>query len=206
MEKLDSRWQQRKMLNSLLPMDTTNIQLHMKFLLKETKNWDERSLHQKVKKESIETHRRDRKTISPKNKTKNPTPGTVIYKQEGYQKYEISPWGVRGLCHIRHPNSLISHEKEKPPKRGALRIHGNYVQEHHRTVGNKEPTFKGLHTDSLSLGPSKKTPIWKVPRLHVKETHLLILKWLPKRRETVGTFSRDEDTGGCHICDHIIPC
>lgn len=38
--------------------------------------------------------------------------------------------------------------------------------------------LKGPHTDSPSPGLNAEVSLWKVPRIHVKETHFLILKWL----------------------------
>ena len=48
------------------------------------------------------------------------------------------------MFHIRHLNPQILHKRNKPPKWQALKNTGDYVQGNHRTVGNKQPSLKGL--------------------------------------------------------------
>lgn len=78
----------------------------------------------------------------------------------------------------------------------------DYAQEEHRIVGNL--LLEGSCADSLAPGPSTKTPIWKAPKPYVKKIHLLILKYLPEKQENVGTFSRNINTDGDHICNLIL--
>ena len=68
----------------------------------------------------------------------------------------------------------------------------------------------------LPWDPAYKAVVRKEPRLYVKETHLLILKYLSEGYKTVGALSGDRilvdstfmssfylvgtSTGGCHFC------
>lgn len=56
-------------------------------------------------------------------------------------------------------------------------------QETQVAVGNTD-----LHTDSLAPGTVQKQQFEKYLQLFVKESHLLILKSLPERWGTLGTF------------------
>lgn len=56
--------------------------------------------------------------------------------------------------------------------------------------------LKVLQADSLTLRPSTKAAVWKVPRPHVKETELLILKELPEKKAPDGSLSKNRVLAG----------
>lgn len=57
--------------------------------------------------------------------------------------------------------------------------------------GNREPAHKGFICTAYmhTLGPRAKAAPWKVSRPHVKETHLLFLRWMPENQVSFGTLS-----------------
>lgn len=71
---------------------------------------------------------------------------------------------------------------------------GLMFQETQVAVGNTD-----LHTDSLALGPLQKQQFEKYLQLFVKESHLLILKSLPERWGTIGTFYWMEPLAGARF-------
>lgn len=56
--------------------------------------------------------------------------------------------------------------------------------------------LKGLCADSVTLGPSTKAAVWKMPRPQVKENYLLILKRLLEGQEPVVILAGEEGAGG----------
>lgn len=46
--------------------------------------------------------------------------------------------------HIMYSNAWVLHCRDKPPKYLALKTNGEHIQENHKTIGNRESTFKGL--------------------------------------------------------------
>ena len=82
----------------------------------------------------------------------------------------------------------------------------NMSKRTYRTAKNRKPTQKGSHADSLELLTSTKTPGWKSHAPEVNRTHLLILKNLLKREESVGKLHIDWDTDKSHFCNLSLPC
>lgn len=70
------------------------------------------------------------------------------------------------------------------------------------TGGNGEATLKGLTYRLTGPGTQHKNTSLKNSYTSVKETHLLILKCLSERQETVGTLSRNVDTGEAFLRTH----
>lgn len=69
----------------------------------------------------------------------------------------------------------------------------------------ENPLLKGSTADQLALRSIKKQ-VWKTPRQYVRDTQLLIPKWLSERQKTEVTSSRDESAGGYHFCNLILTC
>lgn len=78
------------------------------------------------------------------------------------------------MPHIKHPNPWVQHYRDKSPKCVALKTNGGFVEENHRTIGNRKPMFKRITYDSLPLGPSTKASSWKTAGWEGKEICLLI--------------------------------
>ena len=131
----------------------------------------------------------------------DPQRGRVSKAQNFFLRSEGS------VLYIRLPTLRPYMRDMRPPECHPLKANEDYILDNYKTGGNGEPTLKGSCTDSLVLGPSTKTWIWKVPAgSYVKETNLLILKHLPERQENVGTLSKNIDNGSHYKCDLFLPC
>lgn len=133
-----SRWQCRKILNSPPLVDTTNLQLHIGIISPERvlkTRW--RGPPQQRIKGPYQDARRGRNVLLPK--TRSQAQQHITRRDLNDRKLFLrSEWFVP---YIRSPNSWILHWRDQPPKHKTNR---DCVQENYRTVGNGEPTLKGM--------------------------------------------------------------
>lgn len=77
--------------------------------------------------------------------TKKPTQDMVTHNQKQCQKHGIFLRGVKGLLSALYTTILGYQTREESPQWLALvlvpKIDRDYIQENHRTTGNREPTL-----------------------------------------------------------------
>lgn len=176
-------------LKSLHFMNVTNTQLHMKqFTLKKIRKLEKQNLCNKGQKPLRQAGEADHVD------KKNPIPGTLIYNWEISNIYIFPEEKLTFRSCMRGVPKMLGFENLRHFYLGKT-----------QTIGHKELVLKGLAMQTHSKS-STTIPIWKVPRPYVNKNHLLILKCLPEKQETAGTFFRNTDTGMSHISDLTVPC
>lgn len=97
------------------------------------------------KKDSIKTGRRDKDTVTPKKQKQKSRPTRGNPQLGGIPKIQNFILKSEGfMLPTKYFNPSILHQRNSPPKGQALKTTGDYAQENHRTVGNRETSLKGF--------------------------------------------------------------
>lgn len=139
---MDSRWQLRKILNSPLPMEIPNIELHMnQLLLRKTWKLAEQLLHSKGWKDHIETSKRGRDMVLQKSHPHHGDPQLGGISQI-LQRFTL--WSKGFVSYIRHLSSWNLHQSNEPTKHLSLKTNRAYIQDTQMAVGNGKSALEGL--------------------------------------------------------------
>ena len=94
--------------------------------------------------------------------------------------------------HVRLPSLGVWQQEEELPETLALKASRVWLQEFHRTGGNRNSTRGRAHTRShVHQDPGKK----QRPHNRLGQTYLLVLEGLLQRREAAVAHCGDKDTG-----------